>query len=60
MEDAVAGGAIGVFMSPVEKRRMEHGPSAKEMRAISSNDAGSRFFLELAFGRSVGDASAKR
>jgi len=52
-------GAIGVFMSPAEKRGPEQGPSAKEMQAKIGQLALEVDFLEVALGR-VGDASAKR
>ena len=38
-------GAIGVFLTPAEKRGTENGPTAKEMQAkIGAARAGSRFF----------------
>ena len=52
-------GAIGVFLSPAEKRGTEHGPTAKEMQAKIGQLALEVDFLEVALGR-VGDASAKR
>ena len=52
-------GAIGVFMTPAEKRGGEQGPSAKEMQAKIGQLALEVDFLEVALGR-VGDASAKR
>ena len=52
-------GAIGVFMSPAEKRGPEQGPSTKEMQAKIGQLALEVDFLEVALG-SVGDASAKR
>jgi len=52
-------GAIGVFMSPAEKRGPEQGPSTKEMQAKIGQLALEVDFLEVALGR-VGDASAKR
>ena len=52
-------GAIGVLMSPAEKRGTEHGPTAKEMQAKIGQLALEVDFLEVALGR-VGDASAKR
>jgi len=52
-------GAIGVFLSPAEKRGTEQGPSAKEMQAKIGQLALEVDFLEVALGR-VGDASAKR
>lgn len=52
-------GAIGVFMSPTEKRGAEHGPTAKEMQAKIGQLALEVDFLEVALGR-IGDASAKR
>jgi len=52
-------GAIGVFMSPAEKRGAEPGPSVKEMQAKIGQLALEVDFLEVALGR-VGDASAKR
>jgi transposase-like protein len=52
-------GAIGVFMSPAEKRGPEQGPSAKEMQAKIGQLALEVDFLEVALGR-IGDASAKR
>jgi transposase-like protein len=52
-------GAIGVFMSPAEKRGGEPGPSVKEMQAKIGQLALEVDFLEVALGR-VGDASAKR
>ena len=52
-------GAIGVFLSPAEKRGKEHGPTAKEMQAKIGQLALEVDFLEVALGR-VGDASAKR
>jgi transposase len=52
-------GAIGVFMSPAEKRGPEQGPSAREMQAKIGQLALEVDFLEVALGR-VGDASAKR
>lgn len=52
-------GAIGVFMTPTEKRAGEQGPSAKEMQAKIGQLALEVDFLEVALGR-VGDASAKR
>ena len=52
-------GAIGVFMSPAEKRGTEQGPSTKEMQAKIGQLALEVDFLEVALGR-VGDASAKR
>ena len=52
-------GAIGVFMSPAERRGPEQGPSAKEMQAKIGQLALEVDFLEVALGR-VGDASAKR
>ena len=52
-------GAIGVFMSPAEKRGPEQGPSAKEMQAKIGQLALEVDFLEVALDR-VGDASAKR
>jgi transposase-like protein len=52
-------GAIGVFMSPAEKRGTGQGHSAKEMQAKIGQLALEVDFLEVALGR-VGDASAKR
>jgi transposase len=52
-------GAIGVFMSPAEKRGPEQGPSTKEMQAKIGQLALEVDFLEVALGR-IGDASAKR
>ena len=52
-------GAIGVFMSPAEKRGKEQGPSAKEMQAKIGQIALEVDFLEVALGR-IGDARAKR
>jgi len=52
-------GAIGVFLTPSEKRGAEQGPSAKEMQAKIGQLALEVDFLEVALGR-VGDASAKR
>jgi transposase len=52
-------GAIGVFMSPAERRGPEQGPSTKEMQAKIGQLALEVDFLEVALGR-VGDASAKR
>ena len=52
-------GAIGVFMTPAERRGPEQGPSAKEMQAKIGQLALDVDFLEVALGR-VGDASAKR
>ncbi len=52
-------GAIGVFLTPGEKRGTEQGPSAKEMQAKIGQLALEVDFLEVALGR-VGDASAKR
>src|SRR6202795_1388908 len=52
-------GAIGVFMSPAEKRGTEQGPSTKEMQAKIGQLALEVDFLEVALGR-VGDASANR
>ena len=52
-------GAIGVFMSPAERRGPEPGPSTKEMQAKIGQLALEVDFLEVALGR-VGDASAKR
>ena len=52
-------GAIGVFLTPGEKRSTEQGPSAKEMQAKIGQLALEVDFLEVALGR-VGDASAKR
>ncbi len=51
-------GAIGVFMSPAEKRGIEHGPTAGVQAKIGQL-ALEVDFLEVALGR-VGDASAKR
>ncbi len=50
-------GAIGVFMSPAEKRGTDQGPSAKEMQAKIGQLALEFDFLEVVLGR-VGDASA--
>ena len=52
-------GAIGVFMSPAEKRGTERGPTAKEMQAKIGQLTQEVDFLEVALGR-MGDASAKR
>ena len=52
-------GAIGVFMTPGEKRGTQQGPSAKEMHVEIGQLALEVDFLEVALGR-VGDASAKR
>ena len=52
-------GAIGVFLTPGEKRGVDQGPSAKEMQAKIGQLALEVDFLEVALGR-VGDASAKR
>jgi transposase len=52
-------GAIGVFMSPAEKRGTEHGPTTKEMQAKIGQLALEVDFLEVALGR-VDDASTKR
>ena len=52
-------GAIGVFMTPAERRGPEQGPSTKEMQAKIGQLALEVDFLEVALGR-VGDASAKR
>ena len=52
-------GAIGVFMSPAERRGPEPGPSTKEMQAKIGQLALEVDFLEVALGR-IGDASAKR
>jgi transposase len=52
-------GAIGVFMSPAEKRGTGQGPTAKGMQAKIGQLALEVDFLEVALGR-VGDASAKR
>ena len=52
-------GAIGVFLSPAEKRDGEQGPSTKDMQAKIGQLTLENDFLEVALGR-VGDASAKR
>lgn len=52
-------GAIGVFLTPAEKRGSEDGPTTKEMQAKIGQLALEVDFLEVALGR-VGDASAKR
>ena len=52
-------GAVGVFLSPGEKRSADQGPSAKEMQVKIGQLALEVEFLEVALGR-VGDASAKR
>ena len=52
-------GAIGVFMSPAEKRGPEQGPSTEEMQAKIGQLALEVDVLVVALGR-VGDASAKR
>ena len=52
-------GAIGVFLSPAEKRGWEQGPSTKDMQAKIGQLKLESDFLEVALGR-VGDASAKR
>ena len=52
-------GAIGVFLSPAEKRGGESGPSTKDMQAKIGQLTLENDFLEVALGR-VGDASAKR
>ena len=52
-------GAIGVFLSPSEKRGADQVPGAKEMQAKIGKLALEVDFLEVALGR-VGDASAKR
>lgn len=51
-------GAIGVFMSPAEKRGADH-PTAKERQAKIGQLALEVDFLEVALGR-IGDVSAKR
>lgn len=51
-------GAIGVFMSPAEKRGPEQGPSAKEMQAKIGQLALEVDFLEVALGR-VGECRAQ-
>jgi transposase len=52
-------GAIGVFLTPAEKRGSVNGPTAKDMQAKIGQLALEVDFLEVALGR-VGDASAKR
>ena len=52
-------GAIGVFLSPAERRGAEAGPNVKDMQAKIGQLALEVDFLEVALGR-VGDASAKR
>jgi transposase len=52
-------GAIGVFLSPAEKRGGKSGPSTKDMQAKIGQLTLENDFLEVALGR-VGDASAKR
>src|SRR5882724_8492150 len=47
-------GAIGLLVSPAEKRRTEPGPSVKEMQAKIGQLALEVDFLEVALGR-VGD-----
>ena len=59
VSDVKVDGAIGVFLSPAEKRGTEHGPTAKEMQAKIGQLALEVDFLEVALGR-VGDARAKR
>ena len=51
--------AVGVFLSPAEKRGGEVGPSAKDMQAKIGQLTLENDFLEVALGR-IGDASAKR
>ena len=52
-------GAIGVFLTPAEKREASDGPSVKDMQAKIGQLALENDFLAVALGR-IGDASAKK
>jgi transposase len=52
-------GAIGVFLTPAEKREENAGPSVKDMQAKIGQLALENDFLAVALGR-LGDASAKK
>lgn len=52
-------GAIGVFLTPAEKREESAGPSVKDMQAKIGQLALENDFLAVALGR-IGDASAKK
>ena len=52
-------GAIGVFLTPAEKRETSDGPSVKDMQAKIGQLALENDFLAVALGR-IGDASVKK